>query len=79
MKASRKKSLRGQTTIEYILLLALVVGVVTAANVILGPRVETSIQSLVDVTTKDAWAGGKASANPKPYSYYYVDSKMESH
>jgi len=78
MKIRSLKGRRGQTTIEYILLLGMVTGVIALVRELAEPEVARSITALVEMAQQEAWVGGKPTPDlEKPYGYYYNDSNMK--
>jgi hypothetical protein len=44
--------------VEFILLMAAVVGIVTAANTVLAPRLEEALGDIVTLIRQQGWVGG---------------------
>lgn len=74
MGASKKQNRKsGQTTVEYILLLALIVGIFAGVRQVLEPGVVTNVRALIGMAQTEAVVGGKVSGNPdQPQGAYYV-------
>jgi hypothetical protein len=72
VSALRKSSRRGQTTIEYILLLGVIVGIWALFKTLLGPSLVENVKEIVDSVQSEAWTGGEKSANEdRPFQNYY--------
>jgi len=73
-----KNGKRGQTTVEYILLLALIVGIFAVVRQTLEPAVMTNVRALIGMAQTEAVVGGKVSGNPdQPHGAYYVDGQQD--
>ena len=68
---------RGQTTVEYILLLAMIAGVFAVARQFIEPGVVQNVGTLVGMAQTEAWLGGKPAVDQtKPLNSYYVNGQM---
>ena len=78
MSDSKKlKNRRGQTSVEYMLLLAVIVGVFAVVNKILEPEVAENVAVIVGMVQSEATFGGKPATQDEPYGYYYNTGQME--
>jgi hypothetical protein len=71
MEATRTQRRKGQTSVEYILLLAMIVGVFAVVRVVFEPQVVTGVASLIQSAQVEAWVGGSPSGFDNPHYYYY--------
>lgn len=70
-------SKKGQTSVEYLLLVAVVVGVSILVSNVFGPRLVGVVQQVVESVQNEAWSGGEDSsvnAN-RPYQAYYSNNQ----
>lgn len=65
MKTRTYKKKRGQTAVEFILLMAVVAGLVTGAGQVFGPSLESALTSLVTQIRTIGWTGGYEVQNPE--------------
>jgi hypothetical protein len=79
MKEQGKDSKRrGQTTVEYILLLGVIAGVFAVVQKYLEPGVVKNVGALVGMARNEAAVGGQVSADPeKTHSAYYSKGQMK--
>jgi|GEM_PF-2353691 len=67
---------KGQTSVEYLLLVALVVGVSLVVSKVFAPGFMGAVQQIVTSIQDEAWTGGEKSANDaRPYQNYYSNNK----
>jgi uncharacterized protein (UPF0333 family) len=76
VSALRKSSCRGQTTIEYILLLGVIVGIWALFNTYFGPGLVNNVEKIVASVQSEAWTGGEKSVNEdRPFQNYYSNTQ----
>jgi hypothetical protein len=75
--SKKQKGRRGQTSVEYILLLAMITGVFAVVNIVLEPEIAKNVAVIVDMVRSEATFGGKPATEDEPYGYYYNTGQME--
>jgi hypothetical protein len=78
MSVSKKQESRaGQTSVEYMLLLAVIAGVFAVVNKVLEPEVARNVAVIVGMVRSEATFGGKPATEDEPYGAYYNTGQME--
>jgi hypothetical protein len=74
--SKKQKGRLGQTSVEYMLLLAVIVGVFAVVNKVLEPEVAKNVAVIVEMVRTEATFGGKPATEDEPYGYYYNTGQM---